>query len=144
MAIAETETGQRDGPNGVSNGAADGAAEGRFTSIPILNLDQARNPKTKPEFLSELRDALLQVGFCYISQTGLPPELVQQVKDETFKFFNEDVLPFPEKEKIEMKNEKSFLGWSRVSPSPVVSYSNRLRMRADCLARTYDIGITHY
>lgn len=32
---------------------------------------------------------------------------------ETRKFFEE--LPFEEKEKIEMKNEKSFLGWSRVS-----------------------------
>lgn len=33
---------------------------------------------------------------------------------ETGKFFEE--LPFEEKEKIEMKNEKSFLGWSRVRP----------------------------
>lgn len=102
-------------PNGTSNGAGDAAVSGRFKSIPILSLGRARNPETKPTFLVELRNALLNVGFCYISDTGLPSELVQQVKDETFKFFDESLLPLTEKGKIEMKNEKSFLGWSRVS-----------------------------
>jgi hypothetical protein len=90
-------------------------ASGQFTSIPILSLEQARNPDMKPAFLSELRDALLNVGFLYLADTGLPLNLIQQVKDETFKFFDESILPLKEKERIEMKNEKSFLGWSRVS-----------------------------
>lgn len=88
---------------------------GQFTSIPILSLEQARNPDTKPTFLSELRDALLNVGFLYLADTGLPSNLIQRVKDETFKFFDESILSLMEKEQIEMKNEKSFLGWSRVS-----------------------------
>ena len=101
--------------NIASKNAVNGVDSEKFTSIPILSLEKARNPDTKEEFLAELRQALLYVGFCYISDTGLPPELIQRVKDETFKFFDEDILPLEEKEKIEMKNEKSFLGWSRVS-----------------------------
>lgn len=88
-----------------------------FTTIPVLSLAKARDPTTKPAFLADLRSALLNVGFLYLSDTGLSPELVSRVCDQTIKFFQEDVLPFAEKERIEMKNEKSFLGWSRVSLS---------------------------
>jgi isopenicillin N synthase-like dioxygenase len=101
--------------NNSSNGDMKETESGQFTSIPILSLEQARNPNTKPEFLSKLRDALLNVGFLYLTDTGLPSDLIQQVKDETFKFFDESILPLEEKERVEMKNEKSFLGWSRVS-----------------------------
>ena len=101
--------------NGSSKGTAKETASGQFTSIPILSLEQARHPVTKPVFLAELRDALLNVGFLYLTDTGLPVDLIQQVKNETFKFFDERILPLEEKERIEMKNEKSFLGWSRVS-----------------------------
>ena len=85
-----------------------------FTSIPVLSLAEARDASTKSEFLTQLRQTLLEVGFCYISDTGIPSELIRQVREQTFAFFDEDVLPAPEKERIEMKNEKSFLGWSRV------------------------------
>jgi hypothetical protein len=86
-----------------------------FTRIPILSLSKARDPKTKPEFLSELLDALLHVGFLYLDKTGVPQALIDKVCEQTRQFFDEGVLPYEEKEKIEMKNEKSFLGWSRVS-----------------------------
>jgi isopenicillin N synthase-like dioxygenase len=86
-----------------------------FTTVPILSLDQARDPNTKPLFLIRLRDTLLNVGFLYLSDTGLSKELVDRVCELTVAFFDEHVLSLAEKEKIEMKNEKSFLGWSRVS-----------------------------
>jgi isopenicillin N synthase-like dioxygenase len=86
-----------------------------FTSIPVLSLAAARDASTKPRFLEDLRSALLNVGFCYLSDTGLPKDLVEKVCDQTVAFFDENVLPLAEKENIEMKNEKSFLGWSRVS-----------------------------
>jgi isopenicillin N synthase-like dioxygenase len=86
-----------------------------FTTVPILSLDQARDPRTKPRFLRDLRDTLLNVGFLYLSDTSLPKELVDRVCELTIEFFDQDVLSLAEKEKIEMKNEKSFLGWSRVS-----------------------------
>jgi isopenicillin N synthase-like dioxygenase len=87
-----------------------------FTELPILPLSQALNPETKPQFLADLRSALLNVGFLYLSETGLPDQLVQDVVRECRDFFEK--LPLEEKEKIEMKNEKSFLGWSRVSAIP--------------------------
>ena len=84
-----------------------------FSSLPILPLSHALNPTTKPRFLADLRHALLNVGFLYLSETGLPEQLVKDVIRECRGFFVE--LPQGEKEKIEMRNEKSFLGWSRVS-----------------------------
>ncbi|KAF2471112.1 Clavaminate synthase-like protein [Lindgomyces ingoldianus] len=83
-----------------------------FSSIPILPLSQALNPSTKPQFLASLRSALLNVGFLYLSETGLPDTLIQDVIHECRSFFEK--LPWEEKEAIEMKNQKSFLGWSRL------------------------------
>lgn len=83
-----------------------------FTAIPVLPLSSALHPDTKPQFLNDLREALLNVGFLYLSETGLPEQLVKEVISECHGFFK---IPQEEKERIEMKNEKSFLGWSRVS-----------------------------
>jgi isopenicillin N synthase-like dioxygenase len=84
-----------------------------FTQLPILPLSRALDPSTKPQFLADLRSALLNVGFLYLSETGLPEQLVADVIKECKGFFEN--LPQEEKERIEMKNQKSFLGWSRVS-----------------------------
>lgn len=89
-----------------------------FSTLPILPLSAALSPHTKPKFLSDLRSALLNVGFLYLSETGLPDELVQDVVRECKGFF--EGLSREEKERIEMKNEKSFLGWSRVSPFSIL------------------------
>ncbi|KAL1599379.1 hypothetical protein SLS59_006396 [Nothophoma quercina] len=83
-----------------------------FTALPVLPLSRALDPSTKPQFLEDLRSALLNVGFLYLSETGLPSKLVQGVIKECKGFFEN--LPQEEKERIEMKNEKSFLGWSRL------------------------------
>jgi isopenicillin N synthase-like dioxygenase len=92
-----------------------------FDTLPILPLSHARDPATKPKFLEDLRHALLNVGFLYLSETGLPDQLIKDVIQECQGFFKE--LPQEEKERIEMKNQKSFLGWSRVSL--VFSYATR-------------------
>ncbi|KAH7138363.1 hypothetical protein B0J11DRAFT_13665 [Dendryphion nanum] len=83
-----------------------------FTHIPILPLSSALDASTKPAFLSNLRSALLNVGFLYLSETGIPDALIQDVITECVDFFER--LPREEKERIEMKNERSFLGWSRL------------------------------
>lgn len=85
-----------------------------FTEIPILDLAKAKSPETKPKFLHDLRDALLNVGFLYIKNTGIKQELFDRVCEEGIQFFD---LPEDEKLRIEMKNEKSFLGYSRVCPN---------------------------
>ena len=65
-----------------------------FDSIPILDLSQAKDPATKPQFLDELRHALLEVGFLYLKNVGIPEELTQKVIKEGVAFFD---LPMEEK-----------------------------------------------
>jgi isopenicillin N synthase-like dioxygenase len=65
-----------------------------FSSIPILDLSLARNPDTKPAFLEELRYALMEVGFLYLKNVGIPEELTQRVILEGKAFFD---LPMEEK-----------------------------------------------
>lgn len=65
-----------------------------FTSVPILDLALARDPATKPEFLNQLRDALLEVGFLYLKNAGIPDELFQQVIGQAKAFFE---IPMEEK-----------------------------------------------
>ncbi|UQC88075.1 2OG-Fe(II)oxygenase superfamily protein [Colletotrichum lupini] len=83
-----------------------------FTSIPILDLALARDPETKPQFLIDLRHALMEVGFLYLKNVGIPDELFKRVINEGKGFFD---IPTEEKLKIEMKNAKSFLGYSQLS-----------------------------
>ena len=59
-----------------------------FTSIPILDLELARVPETKPEFLEQLRHALLEVGVLYLRNVGIPPELFQDVIEMGKAFFD--------------------------------------------------------
>ena len=82
-----------------------------FSEIPVLDLSEARSEETKPEFLRKLRNALLNVGFLYIKNFGIDQELCDRVCEEGIRFFD---LPDDEKLRIEMKNQASFLGYSRV------------------------------
>ncbi|KAK0380213.1 2OG-Fe(II)oxygenase superfamily protein [Colletotrichum limetticola] len=96
-----------------------------FTSIPILDLALARDPETKPQFLIDLRHALMEVGFLYLKNVGIPDELFKRVIKEGKGFFDIpteekynrfiNVLTFLIRLKIEMKNAKSFLGYSQLS-----------------------------
>ncbi|KAF4481680.1 flavonol synthase [Fusarium agapanthi] len=83
-----------------------------FTSIPILDLAAAQDPATKPQFLKELRHALMEVGFLYLKNVGISDELFQKIIELGKGFFD---IPEEEKLKIEMKNAPSFLGYSRLS-----------------------------
>lgn len=63
-------------------------------SIPLLDLSLASSPATKPLFLSQLRHALLEVGFLYLKNYGISPELTEAVIKEGVEFFE---LPLEEK-----------------------------------------------
>lgn len=99
-----------------------------FTEIPILDLSEARSDDGKPEFLRKLREALLNVGFLYIKNTGIDQDLCDRVCEEGIKFFD---LPREEKLRIEMKNKASFLGYSQVR-----------RTISDCWRVAADISYT--
>lgn len=74
-----------------------------FTHIPILSFRQSLSPETKPDFLAQLRHALLEVGFLYLSDTGIDEKLVEEVARQGKGFFE---APEEEKRKLEMKNCK--------------------------------------
>lgn len=82
-----------------------------FSEIPILDLSEARSEASKPAFLEQLRDALINVGFLYIKNTGIDQELYDEICAEGIRFFD---LPDNEKAKIDMINQKSFLGYAKV------------------------------
>lgn len=65
-----------------------------FTSIRILDLALADDPATKPAFLADLRHALMEVGFLYIKNVGIPDELFRKVISEGRAFFD---MPLEEK-----------------------------------------------
>lgn len=72
-----------------------------FKEVPILDLGLARDASTKPEFLNDLRKALLEVGFLYIKNTGIPTDLTTKIIRLGKAFFD---LPEEEKLRVEMKN----------------------------------------
>lgn len=57
-----------------------------FEAIPILDLSEAQKPELKSAFLEKLRYALLEVGFLYIKNTGIDPQLVQRVIEQGKRF----------------------------------------------------------
>jgi len=65
-----------------------------FTSIPVLDLALAKDAETKPAFLSDLRHALMEVGFLYLKNVGISDELFQEVVKEGKAFFD---IPLEEK-----------------------------------------------
>jgi isopenicillin N synthase-like dioxygenase len=82
-----------------------------FSSIPVLDLSLADDPHTKPQFLADLRHAIIDVGFLYLKNFGLSQEFLDRVCEVGKAFFE---LPMEEKVRIEMKNGPHFLGYSRL------------------------------
>ena len=84
-----------------------------FSAIPVLDLALVRNEETKPAFLESLRNALLDVGFLYIKNTGIDDHLIQDVIEQGKAFFG---LPDEKKLEIQMKKKPSFLGTAKILP----------------------------
>ncbi|KAL1979657.1 hypothetical protein VTN96DRAFT_5402 [Rasamsonia emersonii] len=82
-----------------------------FTSIPILDYSQATNPSTRPAFLAALRDAIVRVGFFYLKNASIPPDVQDALVEQSIALFN---LPLEKKLEIEMVNSKHFLGYARL------------------------------
>ncbi|KAJ3993570.1 iron/ascorbate oxidoreductase [Lentinula boryana] len=84
-----------------------------FSSIPLLDYSQALSSSTKPGFILELRYALINVGFLYLSNTDamVDQSLIESLKSYIPKLF---ALPQEEKDKIRMANSPHFLGYSKL------------------------------
>ncbi|KAF7596656.1 hypothetical protein BBP40_000578 [Aspergillus hancockii] len=82
-----------------------------FTAVPILDYSLSTSPTTKPEFLSSLRNALVNVGFFYLINAPIAPQIQQDLVNKCTGIFD---LPLEKKVEIEMVNSKHFLGYSRL------------------------------
>lgn len=82
---------------------------GNFSSVPIL--DYALLSTNKPQFISQLRHALVNVGFLYLSNSPVSNTIIDSVISNIPKLFT---LPREEKERVRMTNSEHFLGYSRL------------------------------
>ncbi|KAF9029538.1 Clavaminate synthase-like protein [Hymenopellis radicata] len=81
-----------------------------FTAVPVLDYSLALSPSTKPLFIKQLRNAAINVGFLYLSNTPVDGKLTEDLINFIPKMFD---LPQEHKEKIRMRNSPHFLGYSK-------------------------------
>lgn len=107
-----------------------------FDTIPVLDLSLSRHPDTKTAFIVSLRNALLDVGFFYIKNTGIDDALIEDVIEQGKAFFH---LPEERKLEVQMKNVPSFLGkiylllypideWLNGAPQVTISSATRSQL----------------
>lgn len=98
-----------------------------FTEIPVLDYAQTASPSTRSTFLAALKDAIVNVGFFYLKNTGVSPELYQALSEQSSALFN---LSLEKKLEIEMVNSKHFLGYSRLGQE-ITALKNDYREQFD-------------
>ena len=82
-----------------------------FSSIPVLDFAFADDQVHKPEFIGQLRHALINVGFLYLKNHTVPQQVVDHLIAYIPRLFD---LPQEAKDKIFMVNSPHFLGYSRL------------------------------
>lgn len=82
-----------------------------FQSVPILDYGLLSSPDTRSQFVSELLNALTNVGFFYLSNTPVAKsELIDAIISYVPRFFD---LPDTEKDRIRMVHSQHFFGYSK-------------------------------
>jgi isopenicillin N synthase-like dioxygenase len=79
-----------------------------LSRLPVLDFSLVSSPSTKPLFLSQLRHALVHVGFLYLSNHSVPATIVDTYVSYIPKLY---ALPQEEKDKISMMNSPHFHGY---------------------------------
>lgn len=82
-----------------------------FSSVPVLDYTLSKDPATHQRFLDQLRDALVNVGFLYLSNPPVSRDDINLVIDYAPKLF---ALPQEKKDKLLMRNNLHFLGYTRI------------------------------
>lgn len=82
-----------------------------FSSIPILDWSLLATDEGHTKFVEQLRYALINVGFLYLSNPPVAREDMNALIDYTPRLFD---LPQVEKDRITMANSPHFFGYSRL------------------------------
>lgn len=78
-------------------------------SIPILDLSWSHSPEKKSLLLDQLRSALYDVGFLYITNHGISQATISNLTDRLPELFD---LPAEARAKMSKLNSPHFLGYS--------------------------------
>ncbi|KAI0427205.1 putative hyoscyamine 6-dioxygenase [Xylaria sp. FL1042] len=82
-----------------------------FESIPTIDLSLANHPDTRPKLLKDLRHALVDVGFLYVSNHGVPSPVISDLVSALPALFG---LDDETKRAAALENSPHFLGYSGV------------------------------
>ncbi|KAF5365049.1 hypothetical protein D9758_010995 [Tetrapyrgos nigripes] len=85
-----------------------------FARIPVLDYSlssSSSTPGDRQQFLSQLQNALINVGFLYLSNPPVSQSVVDDLRSYIPRLFS---LPQDEKDKLKMSNSPHFLGYSRL------------------------------
>lgn len=110
-----------------NGGKDDIVKEDVFTSVPVLDYAESASPSTRPAFLKALKAAIVNVGFFYLKNTGVPDKVQSEFTEQSIALFN---LPLEKKLEIEMVNSKHFLGYARLGQE-VTALKNDYREQFD-------------
>ncbi|KAI0970133.1 putative hyoscyamine 6-dioxygenase [Xylaria arbuscula] len=80
-----------------------------FESIPTIDLSLANDPDTLPNLLKDLRHALIDVGFLYVSNHGVPRSVISDLVKALPELFGLDEQA---KRAVALENSPHFLGYS--------------------------------
>lgn len=93
-----------------------------FQSIPIIDLSLAESPETRPQLLKQLHRALIQIGFLYVSNHGVPRKAVQDLKSLLPRLFD---LDSQTKENVALHKSPHFLGYSHVGSETTAGIADK-------------------
>ncbi|KFH40547.1 2-oxoglutarate-dependent dioxygenase-like protein [Hapsidospora chrysogenum ATCC 11550] len=93
-----------------------------FTEIPRIDLSLAGDPLTEPTLLAKLRYALIDVGFMYIENHGVPTRVVDDIRTALPELF---ALPPSAKAAVSISNSPHFLGYSGDGSETTAGQSDR-------------------
>ncbi|KAF9811147.1 hypothetical protein IEO21_06631 [Rhodonia placenta] len=82
-----------------------------FSSVPVLDYSLVSDPERRPDFISQLRHALINVGFLYLSHPPVAREDIDAIIGYAPRLFD---LPQEAKDKINMRNSEHFFGYTRL------------------------------
>ncbi|KAH9859002.1 Clavaminate synthase-like protein [Lenzites betulinus] len=91
--------------------AQDASVPASFSSVPILDWSLVETAGGKAKFKEQLRHALVNVGFLYLSNPPVARADMNALIDYTPRLFD---LPQEEKDAIRMANSPHFFGYSRL------------------------------
>lgn len=80
-----------------------------FASIPVIDLSLSSSKDTESQLLSELRNALVNIGFLYVKNHGVPSDVITDLQEALPKLF---ALSTDEKEEVALEKSPHFLGYS--------------------------------